>query len=279
MSSLRKAVSKEEPHTSRSNRIWFATRFPDKFSPDKVSDVTSFYLRQPQIKRIPYGAFVFSPVPLSEIGKLTMSRLFAVISLNLAGCGMIIPTELLGSEWKFDLPKNGDLSMYLRAISLMVLHRIRQVENQMEFVGSVQPFLALKTGEATCFERASVLAAIFRLNLVPARVVGNTEFMPVELPIQRHHWWVEAKVGETWERFDPSIHPSGMDLFLSLLATETGNGKSPDCFLEVTRYFEFLRSNRTPIYVTDEPSFQFGVKHAIVAPEMDVPKKYPTGAI
>jgi len=277
-------VAKKQPidgrHSTKKNRIWFATKYPDLFSDDKVVDVTSTYLKEPKVKGIPYGAFIFSPIPLSHGKGLTLSRVMAVIGANIAAAGILIPTEALGNEWMLNIPDGDEKLLYLRAISLMVIHRIRHVLSQMEFVGSAQPLLALKTGEGTCFERAAILAAVFRLNSIPARVVGSTDLIPVliptMLPIQRHHWWIEAKIGEKWERFDPNLHPITMDLAMSHLPPQASIRTPFEAFLEFAEFCEFLRSAKVPVYVTDEARFQPSVESAIIAPEMELPNEYQT---
>ncbi|MBI5227952.1 transglutaminase domain-containing protein [Candidatus Micrarchaeota archaeon] len=270
----------EDHYSSKENRIYFATSLPDKFSAEKVIDMTSVYAKEGNVKRLPCGAFIFAPRSNLSGEALDLATVFSAISLNLVGPGFLIPSGILGEEWKFSLPLNEeDLLLHLEAINLMVITKIKHVSGQNEFVGNAQPLMSLKTGEGTCYERAGILAAVFRSNGIAARVKGNANMIPFGPPIQQHHWWVEAKVGGKWKCFDPNFHPLALKRMAEILDVQDSSHATPTLstlmtFMGPARFVQFAKTRNLPLFIVDEPRFSAGRESANVAPEMELPKKY-----
>ena len=261
-----------DPITRHRTTIWFATKFPDQFSVDRVADISQTILRNAKASRLPCGAFVYSPFQLPR-KLLTFNTLMAGIGTNTVAPGFIIPTGMLDGKWRFTLPTGNEIISYLRAISLMVSLRMPHVASQPEFVGCAQPLLALSRGEGTCFERASILAAVFRLNGITVRIVGHTDMLPGELPVQCHHWWVQAKIGDRWENFDAFFHPDALTLASPALPSRLA--ANPDAYLEAIGFLEFLQGSAgVPLSVISTRAFSRFVENPFIAPEMDLPEKY-----
>ncbi len=172
-------------HLSRSNRIWFPIMNPERFSEGRVRDMTEVHLRYPNIRRLPGGIFIFSMVAVEHPQEIAL-----LMEMDLAASGRMIPTGSLGNGWKLGIHAGNERLRCIKAISLMLTSRMQQVQQQREFVGTAQPLFALNEGRGTCFERASILAAIFRLNGVEARIVGGTKIvhLPGAMPMEGHHW-------------------------------------------------------------------------------------------
>lgn len=265
-------------HKSRDNKIWFASKFPEAFTPERVLEVTSLYtnVSSPwEVKRMPCGAYVFSQLALAERPP-TFIQLNALMMGNDVAAGYMIPTAVLGNEWKFPAPEKveaksweRELAAYVRAISLMIFYKIQHDLNE-EFVGAAQPLLALKHGRGTCFERASLVASILRLNRIPSRIVGNTDMLKADLPGQKHHWWVEAKIGRRWIALDPNLHPASEAIARGALLDVPREGMDLMPYLDRVSFLEALRSKR-PVHVIDDPGLRAHVKKRVIAPEMPLP--------
>lgn len=262
-------------HAAQNNRVWFATKFPDRFSPERIVEVTEAYAREARIKCMPCGAFVFSPETLPLVdGEPKLPVIVPAIVKNTAAPGLLVPTAILGKEWKFDLPLScgRELLEHLNAITLMVIAKIQHGHQVNEFVGAAQPMYCLAIGAGSCFERASVLAAVFRKNGVPARIVGHPELLSSMHLENRHHWWVEAEIAGVWVPFDPNLGFHAAMMMSPAFAEVSDSFKIRD-YLEALGFLEFVRKIG-PAFVTEQTFCKPNVSKAMVAPEMDLPEKY-----
>ncbi len=110
--------------------------------------------------------------------------------------GYIIPVSILDETWR--LTKIDQEHLLELAVRLSV--QISQVGNANIEFGSDSPFYALKTRVGRCFDKASLLAGIFRLNGIPTRIVGRHDLF--DDGEDRGHWLVEAYVGNKWQKYD-----------------------------------------------------------------------------
>jgi hypothetical protein len=68
------------------------------------------------------------------------------------------------------------------------------------FKGTTDALTALKLGEASCNGRSRLLAALFRAQGIPARLVGGLVLTNGDK--RTSHQWVEARIGAHWVPFD-----------------------------------------------------------------------------
>ena len=269
---MRHAKSPPAKYSNRRSTIWFDQADGKSFSREHIRDASNYYSRAGEVGTMPFGAFVHTRLPWTRHAN-PLEALHAIILLNRASAGFVIPTSHLDTEWKFEELAGPEVRItreHLQAISLLVALRIQHTLRQLRFFGAAQPLFSLEHGEGTCFERASVLAAVYRVNGIPSRIVGNPDFFPVEVPTQRQHWWVEAFASGEWHPLDPNFHPGLPSLLIQTVLLAHSDTSDFEGLLGVLD----LLSASDHVWLTDDPYFRDKVRSRVVTPEIEMPRQY-----
>lgn len=291
-------VDDSSKHTSRKNKLWFPTS--SRIQIERVLDVAEI-VEEVILRRMPWGFFIHSPSPtsLGQIreeadaeGITPLQLLLDRVNNLVFTCGGLIPTELLDGGWIFNLTHNDpeQLLKEAQAISLLISHFVLDDFDRLDTnIGTGRSIQSLDSKLGNCYERAPLLVAIFRLNGIPARVVGNPDFLPrdveldlvgdldpaqVDLPINRGHWWVEVFINNEWHALETSYLPSAIHN-LSIDSTPDSDASILGPFLGLG---ERIRSNQRVgmvVGMIDNPDLLPSVQARIVPEEIDLPRGYP----
>lgn len=279
-------------YLSRRNRVWFVTA--SKIDPDRIVDIGDLY-REEGHPIGPWGQLIHTNRPTTperiraeaqrriELPSDSPEKVDSLVELVVSNAekdsfhlSYLIPTELLPSDWIFNLTRDNptQLRKELHALSLLIILGIRHDGSSTDdIVGTGQPIHALSSHLGFCFDRASLLCAILRYNDVPARIVGNLNFNQDAPQGSRGHWWVEVFVDGRWYGLETNIRPTVADRYLSNFTL------SPDRsflvqFLELAS--EINSSLRGSSFgLIDNPMFTASVLDRRVALEIAVPEGYP----
>lgn len=273
--------------TNKKNAVWFSMP-QEMFSPNRVVDIAPYIEGERGLApRLPCGLYIHhnaGPAFIRfarENGLTVLQAAQLSASVGIAADGLLIPTKVLEKEWKFDL--GGDVSLALYALNLMVACAIdhRNVYSEQVTYGAAQPLSSLKHLSGDCHDKTSILTAVFRINGVPARIVGNLTFFPEHalVGLSTKHWWVEACLDGEWHRFDPTLLEDERRSFDGLLDShKVSLEKLPadfELFLELAREtLELYRAHGRPPHLIDRPMRAREVESRIVVPEMDVPEQH-----
>src|SRR3989338_7743150 len=265
---MRHAKPPPAKYSTKKSTLWFTQADGKSFSREYIRDASKCYSRAGGVRAMPFGAFIHTRLPWTRHAN-PLEALHAIIPLNHASVSLVIPTSHLGAEWKFDELTASEVRVtreHLQAISLLVALQIQHTLHHLPFFGAAQPLFSLEHEEGTCFERASILAAVYRVNGIPSRIVGNPDFFQVEVPTQRQHWWVEAFASGEWHPLDPNFHPGLPSLLIQTVLLAHSDTRDFDSLFEV----HDLLSASDQVWLTDDPYFRNKVRSRVVAPEIEL---------
>lgn len=218
---------KVRKYTSLKDRVFFLLGGAERFSMSCVVDVAERFAARASTRRFTHGFFLHSSGsnsnPLSDIQGLLaanpglaaasgkpfpavndlfdLTLLMDALSSGLATPGFLIPTASLGSEWNFDQPTEDQIPIWLEALSIMVAHKVKhskKPKGSTVHPGSALTLTDLEEEKGDCLTRAALLAAIYRLNGFPARVVGNRLFFP--------HYHIDKRGTFVLTEYDDRVH-------------------------------------------------------------------------
>ncbi|GEM_PF-3726901 len=115
--------------------------------------------------------------------------------------GYVIPINIIDETWISTKPIDSDQLLELAVRLSSLISHMDEANTQF---GSDSPLHALRTSLGRCFDKASLLTAIYRLNGIPARVVGREDFFDGN---DGGHWLVEAHIGGKWQKYDSVYAP------------------------------------------------------------------------
>lgn len=116
--------------------------------------------------------------------------------------GYIIPVSSIDETWFLTKTGSDQLLDLAVRLSRLILH----IDSANIDFGSDSPSQALKTRKGRCFDKASLLTAIFRLNGIPTRVIGRTDLY--DDGTDGGHWLVEAYIEDKWQKYDSVYAPN-----------------------------------------------------------------------
>lgn len=204
----------------------------------------------------------------SVAAEFFIKELFKLRSTASANC---IPTATIGSEyWIVE-----DEDEASAAITLMakVAGRIdHQPDGNSETTFTMRSTEALESGKGNCFDIASVLAAVLRLNGIPAKVTGNPSFFS-QHPDGGDHWWVNAYIADEarWQALDAYVQPVAKTA-LDKILRNMGSDRAEQRDLFVAMLVKLFAREIPCIPIMDE-RFAAGLEEALDAAERQLEPK------
>ncbi len=134
--------------------------------------------------------------------------------------GYVIPSVGFDESWLYGIQVGKE---ELLELAIRVGRKVKHGNSDL-IHGSDSPSLSLLTGIGQCFERASIIAAVYRLNGISARIVGRDDFFDQG----GGHWWVEAYINNEWKPFDSTFNEPLIDqLFCQVDLRQVSNISLP----------------------------------------------------
>ncbi len=230
------------------------------------------------IARLGLGRFIFAlktenidlAQSLLEVSFFNKSLFDHQFSSLCPVAGYAIPTDRLGQKWKYDR----EIGMpELLAIAVRIAQKIKHRVGFDASPDTYSPSIALEIGYGQCFDRASNVVAAYRLNGIPARVVGIEHFFEGDDPQISSHWFVEATI-DGRHVFVDSTYDS---FFLEMIQREATRRKFSDSEFCAFLY-EVMEAANTRDMPVDQINSKNGISkrdQLIVAAEIDIPELKP----
>lgn len=148
------------------------------------------------------------------IQEIPINDLFATLATCPSAISAFrVPTASLDKSWLYAGTIDDESAIRLTLkLAIKMKHVSFNPDNTLSTDGTLD---ALRLGYGNCFFQVAVLAAAFRKNGIPARIVGRRDFFGEE---NGDHWWVEAFVEGEWRFYDPRIN----DVFLERVLRVAG---------------------------------------------------------
>ena len=97
---MRHAKPPPAKYSTKKSTLWFTQADGKSFSREHIRDASNYYSRAGEVGTMPFGAFVHTRLPWTRHAN-PLEALHAIILLNRASAGFVIPTSHLDTEWKF----------------------------------------------------------------------------------------------------------------------------------------------------------------------------------
>ena len=255
----------------QTNRIWFGlseSEFNNRCALD-FNSITSIYGLDAGSRMIFAIQKKDEAAIRASLIKLAQNPLSRTVARRLESfptiAGYVIPFSLLDENWLY---KTNVGPNELLELALRVSRRIRHEVGSHSTSGTDSPVKALEAGVGQCFDRASIIAAAYRLNGVPARVVGRTDFFK-DGGNNSEHWWVEAYVEKKWVQYDSTYTSAIIEAIFTQARVKQISIEALPQFLAEAYQLEVNRGNAISQILSSDCHSR--VEGRIVAAETNLP--------